>query len=642
MSDERKMPQIPTNVFDILHPSPVSLKELSAMAVSLEIWRHEVDKYRRNCKLEEFDPSKLQISSKLVFPDLPSALYDAIDEYATRLGPSMDDWLEEHSSAGFHLHYGHQNYVLKDFDNFVCDYNGTIDYVKTAERMMRCHQFDVDKKFIVACTYCFEDDIRRFWPSVCEKIDLCAFEFGKIPLFYYWICCLKNELDKIPIDEYNESVDEVLLERCTSGNRRCIEYFWNRIPLERKMHKAGDLIYFHEDILTRFILPKLNDQQINELINMDTDEESLLETWLGNRHYDEEVILQLWMRFKHLVNPNTFKELIVRMLGNTAMSYRGTEDESKIDDDYIDMVNKKWTYLGSEIWNSAPDILKRSTIDDILFQSGLFIGQYALYVTKNVGILLAILPYATFEDRNEFWDYAWPELIDRTRGENLQRLMELCFKTQDEISQFKQNVLAKSANVKKLCVEHLRCNAFEYANDLVDFCCPEIQTARSLKQELLRSAFLSAQDSRLSLSIFSNIERFNTFINNAFESVEQASDFKNQLILSPLFQPELLKMLPSHTKDLMKFVDAFVSKKETVDEVKSDILELVKKYYRKRKYDDYVEHLMYQDEFLLWCLGSEEEVSDFERRYIDITSDNSDDYFDDYYGPFIDVYDDCI
>ncbi|XP_065224173.1 uncharacterized protein LOC135848253 isoform X9 [Planococcus citri] len=637
------MPQIPSNVFDILHPSPVSLKELSAMAVSLEIWRHEVDKYRRNCKLEEFNPSKLQISSKTVFPNLPSALYGPIDEYVARLGSSMASWLSAHYSEGFHFHYSHQNHVLNDFDDFVCDYNGTIDYVKTAERMMRYDQFDVDKKFIVACAYCFEDDIRRFWPHVCEKIDLCAFNFVKIPLFYYWICCLKNELDKIPIDAYNQSVDEEMLERCMSDNRRCVEYFWNRIPLERKMRKTADLIHFNENILTRFILPKLNDQQINELMNVDEDEESLVEKWVGNRNYDEETILQLWTRFKHLINASTFKELIVKMLCNISTSYRGTEDdESKIDDSYFDMINKKWTYLCSEIWNSAPDNLRRSTIDDILFQSGLFVGPYALYVPHNVGVLLAILPYATFEDRNEFWEDAWPKLIERSRGENLQRIMELCFKTQDEIFQFKQNVLAKSGDVKKRCVEYLRENCPEYANDLVDFCCPEIQTARSFKQELLRSAFLTAQESRLEFGIFFYFERFNAFINNAFESVEQASDFKNQLILSPIFQPHLLDMLPSHTKELMKFVDAFVSSEETLREIKRDILEFVKLYYRRDKCDERDDHLVYQDEILLWCLGSEEEVSDFERRFMDDSSDNSDDYFDDYHGPFINVYDDCI
>ncbi|XP_065224175.1 uncharacterized protein LOC135848253 isoform X11 [Planococcus citri] len=634
------MAEIPFDVFDILHPSPVSLKELSAMAVSIEIWRHEVDKYRRNCKLEEFNPFKLQISSKLVFPDLPSVLYDAIDEYVTKLGPSMASWLREHSCAGFHLHYSHQNHVLKDFDDFVCDYNGTIDYVKTAERMMRCEQFDVDKKFIVACTYCFEDDIRRFWPHVCEKIDLSVVDFGKSPLFYYWICYLKNELDKIPIEEPNESVDEEMLEHCMSNNRRCVEYFWNCKPLDRKPRKGENIVYYHDDIVTRFILAKLNDQQVNELIN--TKEENLVETWLANQNYDEEVILQLWTRFKHLINPSTFKTLIVRMLANTAMSYRGTKDERKINDSYIDLINKKWTYLGSEIWNSAPDNLKSSTIDDILFQSGLFIGPYACYVPYNVGILLAILPYATYEDRNEFWDYAWPKLIDRTRGENLQRIMELCFKTQDEISQFKQNVLATSDDVKKLCVEYLRSNSFEDANDLVDFCCPKIQAARSFKQELLRSAFLSAHDDRLEFGILFHIERFNAFINNAFENEEQAADFKNQLILSRYFQPELLKMVPSYCKELMKFVDAFVSSEETLRVMKRDILESVKSFYRKRKYGNYVEYLDHRGPFLLWCLGSEEEVSDFERRYIDITSDNSDDSFDDYYGPFIDVYDDCI
>ncbi|XP_065224176.1 uncharacterized protein LOC135848253 isoform X12 [Planococcus citri] len=627
------MAEIPSDVFDILYPSPVSLKKLSAIAVSLETWRREVNKFRRNCELEKYNPFKQLNSSKTVFPDLPSTLYGLIDEYVIRLGSSMAVWLRAHFTEGFYLHYSDENDVLNDFDDFVCDYDGTIDYVKTGERMMRCDRFDADIKFVVACIYFLEDDIRRFWPLVCEKIDLDAIEFYSSPQFCdYWIRCLKNELDEIPFGTYNdnETLDEEMLDKCMYlkyGNRRCLEYFWNRIPSEKQMQKAEDLIVFHDDLFTRYILPKLNDQQISQLIN--TERENLLQKWLENVDYENDQILRLWMRYRNMINARCFEEALSHMLHRSKLPpkrhKRGAiQDESNNSDakSRHERVYKKRTYLTCEMWNSAPDHLKRSTIHQVLHNGFMFVDTYAPY---DAGILLAILPYATFEDRNKFWNSTWPKLICLTRGANLQRMMELCFNTQDEISQFKRNVLAKSDDVENLCVEYyLKGYCFEYVNDLVDFCCLDnVQTARSFKQKLLRSAFLSTQDSSLQLGTSFHIEEFNGFILNAFDSEDQASVFKNDVILSPFFQHILLKMIASQCKKLMQFVDAFVSSKDTLKKIKTQILEAVKQYYLNRKRCGNVLPVEDRDTFLLWCLGSKEEISQFERQYFVSDADGS-------------------
>ncbi|XP_065224185.1 uncharacterized protein LOC135848253 isoform X20 [Planococcus citri] len=580
------MAEIPSDVFDMLHPSPVSLKKLSAMAITLEMYRREMNKYRSNCKLEKYNPYNVVNSSKTVFPDLPPTLYGLIDEYVVRLGPSMAFWLSTHYDEGFHLHYSHPNHVLKDFDNFVCVYKGSIDYLKTAQRMMQCDRFDVDKKFVVACIYFLEDDIRRFWPLVREKIDLSVIEFWKSPLLYYWIRCLKNELDEIPFGTYNnnETLDEEMLDKCMYSNRRCVEYFWNRIPSKNKMRKAEDLIYHHDDSFTRYILPKLNDQQISQLIN--TERKNLLLAWLEKVVYETDQFLQLWMRYRNMINARCFEDALLQMLhrGNPPHKRQRRRalaiQYSKIVESDNKRIYNNRTYLTCEMWNSAPDHLKRSAIHKIVHTGFMFVGRYEC-ATYDVGVLLAILAYATFEDRNKFWNSTWPKLIYHTRVANLQRMMELCFKTQDEISQFKRNVLAKSDDVKKQSVEYLRDNCFEEANDLVDFCCPEIQTAKSLKQELLRSAFLSAQDSSLQFGTSFYIEEFNDFISNAFDSEDQASAFKNDVILSPFFQHILKKMIPSQCKKLMQFVDASVSSKEILKKIKIQILEYVKLHYRK-------------------------------------------------------------
>ncbi|XP_065224163.1 uncharacterized protein LOC135848253 isoform X1 [Planococcus citri] len=678
------MAEICSDVFDILHPSPVSLKELSAMAVSLEIWRRQVDKYQNKS-----ESPKLEISSKNVLPDSPPAIYNMIDEYLARLVYSMDQWLKAHYDRVFFSRTDDQKHILQDFDNFVCDYNGTIDYLRTAERMMLCDRLDLQEKFVLACTYFFENDIRRIWPYVCEKVKLSTVAFSSNPQLYYWISCLENRLDWILSRQYiindMSTVDERMLDHCMSCNRRSVEYFWDRISLERQMHNASYLLAKNEELFTRFVLPKLNDQQVGVFMNAERG--SLMKLWLINRAYDEETILQLWIRFRTVINESTFKRLVVMMLSYKIVEYRGcrtriyikpTECSGYIN---INTIHEKWTYLCTEIWNNAPDYLKILAIEDVLFKSELFSGTDSLgYIPDNVGILLPILAFALFEDRNKFWHCAWPKLIQRTRTEHLQRIMELCFKTQDEISQFKQNVLTKSEDFKHLCrlylnencfedvddflswsfgndqeqiyqfkqnvlanseeiknacVRYLRDNRFEEANHLANFYCHnKAQAARIFKQQLLQSAFLSEQDTSLEFGVLSIIERLNKFIEDAYESVDEASDFKKQLIQSPFFKPNLLKMVPSRCKQLVEFVDTFITSEQTLLEIKKDLIECVKLYFRDRKFDDCVPCLEYHDNFLLWCLGSKEEVLEFERtcvyvddnpRVIDICDSSDDD-----------------
>ncbi|XP_065223319.1 uncharacterized protein LOC135847618 isoform X2 [Planococcus citri] len=556
------MDEIVPVVYDIAQPTPVPLKDLSAIAVSLQIWRNEIREYRTDEILRKFYPSRINISSKsALFPDLPSVIYDVIDEYIQRFGSSMDDWLRDHYTSIFKHPEGrhYAPYVFQSFDDLAADYTGTIDYVRTAKRMMVCDRITEDEKFAIACAYFFEDDIRRLWPSVYESYELYTICFDIRPQLYYWICRINYDLEEIPIDE-DENVDEVMFDYHMVENRPSLEYFWNCLPLENRMGKAVEIIDRDLKLFVTFVLSKLCDQQLNEFVN--TEGCKLILKMLKDRLRGNWYLQPTWTLIKNKMTEITFRTLVVEMLKlELASAFEGCLSEPP-----------NWLYHCSVIWSSIAPNLKRSIIEDILYGSGLFENNAPFSCTKRrfVGFLSIILSSATFEQRSTFWRDCWPHLIQGTRSEDLLGIMKLCFENEEEIAQFKGSILAKSENVRIWCSKLLSSGMFEELNDLLNFYWPEVEAEKDYKLQLLQSTFLGER-SGITLPLVRKVNEFIVFIDDTFDNKDQSSEFKNQLMSLPA-TPEILSPYTCSTEppleELMKFVDSFASAEDTKRKIK--------------------------------------------------------------------------
>ncbi|XP_065223495.1 uncharacterized protein LOC135847738 isoform X2 [Planococcus citri] len=607
---ELEMAEVTSEVYDIFHPSPVSLKQLSAIVVSLEIWRRRVNEYRTDRKLKEFDPYSLQKGNtwvKTVLPDLPSTIYKTIEQVASRFGYSMGVWLIQHFERGFRFEYSDKNHVLEDFDDFVCDYDGSIHFVRTAERMMRCECINLEMKFIVASVYFFEDDIRRIWPSVSANMNVDLIDFDKCPQSYYWICRLTNKLDKIPIPR-GETVDERMFKYSMPHNRPSMEYFWNRIPVENQVQRGVEHRRGYDFV--RFILRKLDDEQLDKYVNDRyrygyADDNDLYFMFLG-LHCDEWVVLRTWFHIRNIITKSNFTNLIVHML--------------KIEYDYVNECHEheKWEYLCGQIWNHSPLTLKPSVIKVISSDSSWLEGMS--YV--NVDLLLTILQDASSEERNLFLRNCWSGLIERVRRKNLQLVIELCLENEDEINEFKQSIMINSRDILRYCVALMEDSCLEELNAFVSFCCAELQTARNLKQQTLQSAFFD-EYCRLSPDNIRRVEDLNEFVNDAFDNVDLSINFKNGLISSSSFMKQLwgsisLGLVSSETT--IKFINTLFSTEESVMRVKKSLIDFLKGFVTSVNRDYLFNDasncgtIFRRDEFnsmLLWCLGNNERVEEF-------------------------------
>ncbi|XP_065221496.1 uncharacterized protein LOC135846369 isoform X2 [Planococcus citri] len=502
------MAEITSDVFDIFHPTPVPLRELPAIVISLEIWRCEINKYRSSGSLKDFRSSGQSVSSKAMIPDLPSVIYPIIDTYVERFGFSMNNWLWKHHRAVFNFYYESKNSVLEYFEDFVCDYNGTIHYERTAQRMMDCDQFDPDQKFLIACTYCFEDDIIRIWPLGLEKTDSLYKRFYANPQFAYWIDFLEND-NRIPEPHIED-------ERLTEGwlisdfmphSRSSLEYFWNHVPSENRLHAAIDLSVDDLPSFVRFILPKVDDQQLNEFLHENGCD--LLYALLKRSCYDEEAILSSWICIKNLMNEIGFTNLIAKMMRSEVMGgYANSELHSTVIfssdpsnhgdscwhmdeyyvDDYRDLDN--FLQLCFEIWNTASENLKRSVIRDIVSNIEIFERNREEFLCfessptlRELNFSSAVLSHATYEQRNAFWHNCWKNLItEDTCGEGLHEIMRLCLRDEDEITQFKKNIMANDLNMLSFCSRLLTKSCLEKLNNFVRFLLPDEEAAINFKR----------------------------------------------------------------------------------------------------------------------------------------------------------------
>ncbi|XP_065225965.1 uncharacterized protein LOC135849445 [Planococcus citri] len=603
---------ITSDVYDIFHPTPVPLKELAAIAVSLEIWRCKTNEYRDNRKLKEFSPSGERIILKKILPDLPTVIYAAIDKYVRRFGPSMENWLKKHHDRIFYFYYDdHQNYVLNYFDNFVCDYTGTIDYVRTARCMMHCDRFDDNQKFEIACTYFFEDDISRLWPLVSKNMGLINVDFSKSPQLYYWICCLRNELDKIPSNEVNETVDEVMLEVNMPQNGPSLQYFWSRIPLQNRMRKAFGIFIRDSLSFARFILPKLNDQQLEEFVNEKSHE--LIRTLFKNVWYDKELIWPAWMYIRKAINVDGFTKLVVEMLQNELLIYPVKTTIGEVLDSRI------WSDLCCEIWISSAENLKRSAVVEITSNKRLFSNlRCRVYVVpalpKEFEFLWTFLSDATSADRRRFWFDYWQILLENVRFEDLAKIMKLCFENEVEIAQFKENVMANSGSVRFFCRMLLIEMCLDELNEFANFLFLEVQAARNFKQQVLHSAYLGREND-FNGAVMRNAKEFNKFIEDAFANIFRSADFKNRLTSSPEIQRKIGQVAVSSVPfgQLVEFISTFVSAEKTLLEIKARIIDALKE---KAAYCKSSRCKFYHTPLLSWCLGSQKEVTKFKENYL--------------------------
>ncbi|XP_065210929.1 uncharacterized protein LOC135839015 isoform X1 [Planococcus citri] len=607
------MTELVSNVYDLIYPSPVALKEISSNAFVVELWNLELNKHRTNHNLNEFLSSP-DISLKTLIPNVPSSIKRIIEEYIERFTSSVSDWNIHHFLQVFDYHRSDSTGIFHDFNDFKCDWDGTIHYVRTAKQMMMCDRIGADEKFKIACMYCFEDEVRRLWPSVSGKLDLNEIDFYSFPQLYYWVYLLKNELHRIP-DQGDDSVDRFALGR-KPNNTSAMEYFWSRINPENQLRKAEALYSNDHEYFARFFLPKLDEEELDEFV-AERGSDLIFNLLFDDRY--ESYLLPTWMYIKDKMKENTFTKLVEKIVDAETNNHISEEVMNENSDEILQHMSntEDKTYLCCEIWKTAPDELKRSAIKNVLSRQDWLVERVQMFPTqfREIRFLLSILSDASFEQRNVFWNNNWLNLIVDTRGKDIHQIMKLCFKNENDIAKFKETTMAEYNIISSYCIEVLKTGYFNELNDFLVFCCPETQKRRALKRRLLQSCFLG-EDTMLRIEHLHRMKSMNDFIDDAFSNADLAADFKNQVLSSIEATYCLSHCIYSEYPSCsytINFVDTFASKEQVVAFTKQAVSESV----RYKLTNGFFTPLRFSGDnlqaILVWCLGNDEEVANFKQ-----------------------------
>ncbi|XP_065204478.1 uncharacterized protein LOC135834500 isoform X15 [Planococcus citri] len=600
-----------SNVFDLTYPSPATLQEISTSAVVSGLLHWEVDHHTDDDFYEFL--SELNLCENLS-PSIPSSIKRMIEVYSGRFMSSVRKCMFSRDTPMFPFHCKGASCVLYDVHYYTCDRVGNINFLGAARQMMTCDQLSNDVKFKIACVYCFEDDIRRIWPLVSEKLDLNEIVFNKNAELFYWICMLRNEPDRIP-NPGDDSIDDVMLRACAHSpyHWTSILHFWNRIRPENRLERAIDLSQWPKEVFVRFILPTLSDQELDEFV---TKRGSLLMERLLTYSDDKFCVLPTWMYIKDKMNESNFP-LLIEMLIDSETNYEVTpnfhHERSLQLGDWT--CTEYRTYLRCEVWRSSPDKLKRSAIKYILNRDELFSGPSIRDAKfKGTSFLLTVLSDASFEDMNAFWRKNWRRVMVDMSGADLHRIMKFCFEDENDITQFKETSMAEYGNISVYCHALMKLGYFKKLNEVLIFCCTDTNKRKDIKQRLIQSCF--SDDSWVIVeSHLTEVELINEFVNDAFDNSETAANFKNAITsfrrVESILRDRIIPCFKCTSNHLIHFIETLVQTEEVIVTLKEDILN----YLRAFLIGGNILGVSVDDlqTILRWCLGSDDEVTNFKQ-----------------------------
>ncbi|GFU17140.1 uncharacterized protein NPIL_419621 [Nephila pilipes] len=157
-----------------------SLERMALVKVALVIWNNPenqdiVRKYDRPigdglCSVDERD---LYIKQKISNCGIPNILMEKILQLIPPICRQFENWRYEHSFI-FRHDFGRMNDICWNF-------LGTIDYMETAQRLVRFEDFTFYQRFPVACFYWLTNDVTRLWleASTTEKANLIPYMFDR-------------------------------------------------------------------------------------------------------------------------------------------------------------------------------------------------------------------------------------------------------------------------------------------------------------------------------------------------------------------------------------------------------------------------------------------------------------------------------
>ncbi|XP_065212219.1 uncharacterized protein LOC135839895 [Planococcus citri] len=286
--------------------TPASLQYLTSAEMALMVWRC---KYASTSHLYDTPRSflggnlrKFGCKEVLVVP-IPRRIEALINDHILRIGGDLYSWIEFHADDRKFLDGSCAEEFCRYFKHLVVDFTGSIGFKASAENILNSGEFSDDVlNYEIACTFCLEDQVKRFWPSVENDARIKDVKFGHDTCYLlYWHGCMKSG------NSINDAELAKILILHTVGshgyNGTAFDYFYKMLPDHERESVFEFLISEAGYVYTALIFysssfHKLDRFQAERLFKRAA---GWIFTFLFEEEYYFQFALRLWTRMGHLV-----------------------------------------------------------------------------------------------------------------------------------------------------------------------------------------------------------------------------------------------------------------------------------------------------------------------------------------------------
>ncbi|XP_065208954.1 uncharacterized protein LOC135837564 [Planococcus citri] len=604
--------------------TPSSLQMLASTKVALMLWQ-------RRCAASSLSYEDLGMHwwdkpifscEEILIVRIPSRIKSQIDDRIKTFGKELLKWKRLH----YDVFKDEETYFSKCIQYIVLDFSGTIDYKATALTILNSGEFADVENYRMACPYCLEDQVRRFWPLVSTEDVNDRYDTCNLP---YWNGVMESGENSI-IDGPTEPFIERWMELANRGeDRAAFEHFYYQM-LPDYMYETGehpsifDLEHYKCRAAIRS-LPVLNRIQVEEvfkgkasamfgILAMDHDQRFL------------QFARQSWNLVRHLIlddEPRFFSVLyILWKIAFCPDSFMRTSHTR------CDEINE----LLVEIWSDASDELKAAVSDYYIYE---FFERDNFDVYRmssnchshghDMKFMIDLLNISQDVDKVSLWRRNWRGFALRAKVLDFEQLMSFCLvNNEDEVKFYKNSLL----DFEDLFHDLIGNGFYSDLRDYLYFCSNDAKHFQlSGKNELESNpyAILRHDDHQFA--------KFEWFIGELFSNeTKDVDEFKVQLISSAESLRCLLEACNDRkirSNDFSTLIARFVTEEDEYNLLKRKLLEHWRSYPMNCSHGGRIVFFDEWIEFLEWCIPDPEEHSAFKQSFkvdeifIELLSDNA-------------------
>lgn len=489
---------------------------------------------------------------------VPSSFTGMIEKYLTIVGNEINRWVNYQNLNIFREEFSSSNYINQTVWN--CD--GSINYQKTAVKMLSDPSIKEITKFKIKCVYCLEDELKseesnkRKFDSGLEEISFLN------PMVCYWYHSLKRT-------KRNRSAifdaKSMIMEK-RADNIHAILYFWNRLDLNYQISTAIHLIqkfgFKYQNALLLQMSESLRYHILGEIGGKIISNFADASCW--------ESALSTWQLIKNtIITQQKFSDVISDIL----RQYRNGID-------FLEFLEN--------LWRTTPDRLKHFCLD---INNGMIIDMLTNFQDEKLDMqnrflfLLVILPDMCIEERRNVLDMITRKV--RTDADNytvfdaliecdrspwiLDKLLNLCLSDTQQRTEFRKKWIRKDV-IEEYC-QYL-CHQAEWRafDEFVRLYLPDERNIEEYKAQFFKTekvhellvSYLCCDTYHCDLTMI---------IDDVFPETTAASNYRRDLLLSDVAFDYFYSCLKSGRFVVYKNFDEFLSSEKYVKMFKEHVIQ---------------------------------------------------------------------